>query len=100
MRMQVRSLALPNGLKIWHCHELWCGLQTWLRSVIAVAVAVAGSCSSYLTPSLGTSICHGCNPKKKKKEKKKTQTEERAAVQHFRQGCGLLGTEGEGRDRE
>ena len=24
MRMQVRSLASITGLKIWHCHELWC----------------------------------------------------------------------------
>ena len=31
-----------------------------------VAVAVAGSCSFNSTPSLGTSICHGCSPKKQK----------------------------------
>ena len=41
----------------------------WLRS--RVAVAVAGSCSSDWTPSLGTSICHRHGPKKKKKERKK-----------------------------
>ena len=43
-----------------------------LRScvVVAVAVAVAGSCSSDSTPSLGTSICHRCGPKKTKKKKK------------------------------
>ena len=35
-----------------------------LRSRVAVAVAVAGSYSSDSTPSLGTSICHGCSPKK------------------------------------
>ena len=34
---------------------------------VAVAVAVAGSCSSNLTPSLGTFICCRCAPKKKKK---------------------------------
>ena len=33
-----------------------------------MAVAQAGSCSSDLTPSLGTSICHKCGPKKKKKK--------------------------------
>ena len=33
-----------------------------------MAVAVSGSCSSDLTPSLGTSICGGCNPKNKKKK--------------------------------
>ena len=32
-----------------------------------MAVVEAGSYSSDLTPSLGTSICHVCAPKKKKK---------------------------------
>ena len=36
---------------------------------VAVAVAQAGSCSSDLTPSLETSICCGCGPKKQKKKK-------------------------------
>ena len=39
MRMQVWSQALLSGLGIWHCCELWCRLQTWLGSNIAVAVA-------------------------------------------------------------
>ena len=34
-----------------------------------VASVVAGSCSSDLTPSLGTSICFECGPKKQKKKK-------------------------------
>ena len=34
-------------------------------------VAEAGSCSSDSTPSLGTSICLRCGPKKQKKKKKK-----------------------------
>ena len=38
MRMQVQSLALLSGLRIWHCHEWWCRSQTRLRSDIAVAV--------------------------------------------------------------
>ena len=38
VRMQVRSLALLSGLRIWHCHELRCGLQMWLGSGVAVAV--------------------------------------------------------------
>ena len=38
MRMQVRSLASLSGLRIWHCCEQWCRLQTWLRSWVAVAV--------------------------------------------------------------
>ena len=36
--------------------ELWYRSQIQLRSGIAVAVAVASSCSSDLTPSLGISI--------------------------------------------
>ena len=46
-------------------------MQTQLRSLVAVAVAKSGSCSSDSTPSLGTSICPGCSPKKKKRKKKK-----------------------------
>ena len=41
MRLQVRSLASLNGLRIWCYHELWCRLQMQLRSSMAVAVAVA-----------------------------------------------------------
>ena len=43
-----------------------------LRShiAVAVAVAVAGSYSSDSTPSLGTSTCLWCSPKKTKKRKK------------------------------
>ena len=32
-------LALLSRLRIQHCRELWCRLQMWLRSRIAVAVA-------------------------------------------------------------
>ena len=30
MRLWVWSLASLSGLRIWHCHELWCRLQTRL----------------------------------------------------------------------
>ena len=40
-----------SGLRIWHCHELWCRLQMWLGSCVAMAVTVAGSCSSDWTPA-------------------------------------------------
>ena len=53
MKMWVWSLAFISGLRIWHCHELGCG--------------VGRRCSSNETPSLGTSICHEWGPKKKKK---------------------------------
>ena len=39
VRWQVRSLASLNGLRIWHCHQLWYRLQTLLGSDVAVAVA-------------------------------------------------------------
>ena len=70
-RMWVRSLTLFSASEIHHCRELWCRSQMWLGSRVAVAVALAGSCSSNLTPSLKTSICHECDPKKKKKRKEK-----------------------------
>ena len=38
MRLQVQSLASLSGLRIRCCRELWCRLQTRLRSGIAVAV--------------------------------------------------------------
>ena len=67
--MWVRSLASLSGLRIWHCHELWCGLQTWLGPCIAAAVVQASSCSSNSTPSLGTSMRCTCGPKKQKRKK-------------------------------
>ena len=66
MRLQVWSLASISGLRIWHCCQLWCGLQTWLSS--CVAVAYVDSCSWDLTPSLGTCIFRGCGPKKRKEK--------------------------------
>ena len=38
MRLWIWCLALLSRLRIWHCHGLWCRLQTWLVSGIAVAV--------------------------------------------------------------
>ena len=71
--MQVQYLALLNGLSIWHCCELWCRSQMRLGSAIAVAMVWASSCSSNLTPSLGTSIGRGCCPKKSKTNKQTKQ---------------------------
>ena len=70
MRLRIPSLALLNELRIWHCSELWCRLQRWLGSDVAVAVVHASSCSSNWTPSLGTSICRGCVTEKKKKRER------------------------------
>ena len=68
MRTEIRSLASLSGLRIQHCHELWCKLQTRLGSGVVVAVVWAGSYSCDSTPSLGTSICHKCSPSKRKKK--------------------------------
>ena len=71
MRMGVQSLTLISRLRICHCCKEQCRSQTWLGSWLAVAVVKASSCSSDLTPSLGTSICHKFSPKKKKRKKKR-----------------------------
>ena len=65
------SIPGLSGLRILRCCELWCRSQMWLRSSVAVAVAQASSCSSDLTPSLGTSIWCRFGPKKQKKKEKK-----------------------------
>ena len=54
MRMQVQCLASLSGLRIQHC----------------LTVVQASSYSSDLTPSLGTSICHRCGPRKTKQTNK------------------------------
>ena len=71
MKRQVQSLASFSGLRIKHFRELWYSSQMPLRS--CVAVAVAPSYSSDSTPSLGTSMCLRCSPKKKRKEKKRKE---------------------------
>ena len=62
--------SLLPGLRLKHHRERWCRLQMQVRSGIAVAVVYTGSYSSYSTPSLGTSICHGYGPKKTPPQKK------------------------------
>ena len=58
---------------IWHCCALWCRSQIWLRSHVAVAVVKAGGYSSNLTPSLGSSTCCACGPKKTKQNQNKNK---------------------------
>ena len=67
----IQFLASLSGLRIQCYQELWCRLQTLLRSHIAVVVVQASSCSSNSTPSLETSICHiyGCKKTKTKQNK-------------------------------
>ena len=72
MRTQVWSLALLSGLRIWHCCELWYRSQTQLGSDLALLwLWCRPAVRADLTPSLETSICCECSPKKTKKRKKK-----------------------------
>ena len=50
-------MDLLGGLRIPHCHELWCRSQTRLRSRGAMAVVYTSGYSSDSTPSLETPIC-------------------------------------------
>ena len=38
-----------------------------VKDLVLLWLLLFGSCSSDLTPSLGTSMCYTCSPKKKKK---------------------------------
>ena len=62
--------GLIPGLIQWAL--LWAVVQVAdrLRSCVSVAVVEASSCSSDLSPSLRTFICHGSGQKKTKKKKK------------------------------
>ena len=90
--MQVRSLALLSGFRIRHCGELWCRSQIRLGSPIAVAVVQAAGYSSDSTPSLGTSICRKCSPKKTKRQKKRKNKKQNWAYNHHHPSLFILCT--------
>ena len=71
----IPGLSQRSGIR--NCHELWCRWQRRLGSLLAVAVAVAGSCSSDLTPSLAASIGRGCGLKRHGKKKEEVGRVER-----------------------
>ena len=71
MKKRVRSLAPISGLRIWHCRELWyAGRRRSLDPVLLWLRHRPGSCSSNLTPTMGTSPCPRYGPKRKKEKKK------------------------------
>ena len=78
--MWVQSLTFLSGLRTRHCRQLWCRWQTWLRSLVAVALAKVSGYSSELDPSLGTSLCHGSSPRKGKRTRKKKKKKEASAL--------------------
>ena len=78
----LEDVAMLIGWGIQHCCELWYRSQMRLGSHVAVAVAVVKA-SSYrfnLTPSLGTSICCWCSPKKAKKKQQQQQQKKNSSV--------------------
>ena len=89
MRIWVQSLASPSGLWIWHCHELWCRLQKQFGSCIAVPVAQPCSRISDSAPSLGSSICQRCGPKKQKRKKENLEENKTEKVVGGEDGPGV-----------
>ena len=69
---QIRLVHMRIWFDPWPCSVDWgssiavnCGVGCSLSSdPTLLSVALAGSCSFKLIPSLGTSICCGCGPKK------------------------------------
>ena len=76
----VVDLALPQAAA---------QIKKQLTSGLAVVVTQASSCSLYSTPSLGTSICHGCSPKNKATNKTKQKDKWQKKGQMYFQ-VGLL----------
>ena len=70
MWTQVWSLTLLGGLRIQHCRELWCSLQTWLWSGAVWIWCWWAPTALIRPPSLRTSTCCGCGPKRDKRPKK------------------------------
>ena len=66
MRMLVQSLASLSGLRIWHCHELWCRLQMQLGSCTAAIALIRPL--DWEPP-----YAKGAGLKKEKKKEKKTR---------------------------
>ena len=65
------DVGLIPGLTQWVKDPvLMCGIGHRCGMAVAVAVVQACSCSSNLTPSLGTSRCCGCSRKKTKDQNK------------------------------
>ena len=78
-------------LRIRYCRELWCRLKMQPGSDVVVAVVYTSSCVSNSMPSLGTSTCHGCHPKKTKKKKKKKKKEKKRREKKRKERKGVSG---------
>ena len=78
---RVSSLASLSGLRIRHCHKLWCGSQTWLLSCIAVHWPAAAA----LIQSLAWESLHAMGVAAKKNDKRKKKNCQTEGV-----GLGLI----------
>ena len=65
-----RSLVSLSGLRLWHCHELWCRSQVQLESGIAVVWRRLKAAALIRPLAWGTSICLRFGPKETKNKKK------------------------------
>ena len=61
MRTWIQSLALLSRLRLWRCRELW-------SKSCCCGCGVSQQLQPNSTPSLGTSTCCTCGPKKKEKK--------------------------------
>ena len=71
MKTQVQSLVLLNGLRIWHCHELWCSSDPVLLWLCCRPAATAPIWPLAWGPPYAAN-----GALKSKKKKKKIQTNE------------------------
>ena len=76
MRTWVQSVALLSGLRIWCCRELWCRVQTWLGSVVAVAVAAVIAPIQPLAWEPSYAVGAALNKQTNKQKTKKIQQKE------------------------
>ena len=71
IRSSYYGLAEMNLTSVYENAGSIPGLAQWVKDqTLLWAVALAGSCSSDSTPSLGTSLCCGCSPKETKQNKR------------------------------
>ena len=68
--------TLLSGLRIWHCHELWCGLQMRPGSPNCCGSGIGQRLQLQWDPSFGTSTCGGYGPKRQKDRKTKAKTKQ------------------------
>ena len=69
-RLWVPSLALPSGLRIGIAVSCGVGRRCGLDLALLWLWGRPTTTAPIQTPSLGTSICHGCSPEKRPKKKK------------------------------